>query len=634
MCGIAGFSGSFARSLLNDMNLVQAHRGPDNAGVWYDDANNIGLSHRRLSIRDTSSAGNQPLFSKYKDISIVYNGEIYNIGSYYNELVSEGYHFEGSSDTEVLLNLYLKYGFEVLTKLNGIFAFAIWDSRSNQLFLARDGMGVKPLYYAETPKGFIFASEVKALLKDSSVSREINPFSLSSYITYLWSPAPSTMLKSVKKLKPGYAMIIQKGKVNKKWLYYKSPFTLEIKHKSVNDTKIELRNSIKKAVERQIVSDVPVGTFLSGGLDSSAIAAFAKDMVGKERLKCFTISMDDKISKQEGITSDFPFAKKVAKHLNLDLYNVHVGPEMADELEKMIYHLDEPQPDPASLNVLFISRLAREYGIKVLLSGAGGDDIFSGYRRHRALMMERYWSYLPISVRKVISLTTNRLPDSSPSFRRIAKAFRYADLEGDSRIASYFRWLDPKIVNSLLSTELREELKPMSFLEKSLDEIPQSVPPLNRMLYLEQKHYLADHNLNYTDKMSMATGVEVRVPLLDPDLVKLAAQLPIQYKQNGKQGKWIFKKAMEGILPNDVIYRPKTGFGVPIRGWIHGPLKILVRDILSESSIKKRGWFNSKAVTLLLNKDEMGKIDASYSIFALLCIELWARIFLDRTNYK
>ncbi len=295
MCGIAGFNGSFAPSLLNNMNLVQAHRGPDNSDVWYDEINNIGLSHRRLSIRDISSAGNQPLFNKHKDVSIIYNGEIYNTYNHQNELISEGYHFEGNSDTEILLNLYLKYGFEVLSKLNGIFAFAIWDSRSKQLFLARDGMGVKPLYYSETSKGFIFASEIKALLKDNSVSLEINPDSLASYITYLWSPAPLTMLKNINKLEPGYAMIIEKGKVNKKWRYYSSSFTNKITSKSVSDTKIEIRNCIKSAVERQIVSDVPIGTFLSGGLDSSAIAAFAKDMVGNERLKCFTISMDDKI---------------------------------------------------------------------------------------------------------------------------------------------------------------------------------------------------------------------------------------------------------------------------------------------------------------------------------------------------
>lgn len=634
MCGIAGFYGSFRPSLLNDMNLLQAHRGPDDAGIWYDKTDSVGLAHRRLSIRDLSSAGHQPLFSKCKKVSIIYNGEIYNTEKLYNELIIDGYHFAGSSDTEVILNLYLKYGFELLNKLNGIFAFAIWDSRDSQLFLARDGMGVKPLYYSETSKGFIFASEIKALLKESSVSREINPIALASYITYLWSPAPLTMLKSVQKIEPGFAMVIREGKVNKKWSFYSPALQQPISDISLNDAKIAVKNSVKTAVERQMVADVPVGAFLSGGLDSSAIVAFAKNMLGNERLKCFTISMDDKTAKQEAITADLPYAQRVAKHLGVDLHTIHVGPEMADELATMIYHLDEPQADPASLNTLFISRLARKHEIKVLLSGAGGDDIFSGYRRHRALMMERYWSYFPISIRRVMSETAKRLPNNSASFRRISKAFRYADLNGDSRIASYFNWLDPNIVNNLLSVELRAKLPLINLLENSLSDVSKNMPALNRMLYLEQKHYLADHTLNYTDKMSMAAGVEVRVPLLDPDLVELAARLPIQYKQRGKEGKWIFKKAMEGILPNDIIYRPKTGFGAPIRAWIHGPLKKLVRDTLSESSINKRKWFDHKAVAKLLNDDEIGKIDASYSIFALLCIEIWARIFLDKDVKK
>lgn len=544
-------------------------------------------------------------------------------------MISDGYGFSGNSDTEVILNLYLKYGFDVLNKLNGIFAFAIWDSRSNQLFLARDGMGVKPLYFSETSKGFLFASEIKSLLKEPSVSREINPESLVSHLTYLWSPTPSTLLKSVHKLEPGFAMIIQNGKVEKKWSFYTLPLIEDIPDISIKDATLAVKNSVRVAVERQMVADVPVGTFLSGGLDSSAITAFAKNIVGSESLKCFTISVDDKAAKQEGMTNDLPYAKKVAKHLGVDLLTVHVGPEMADELATMIYHLDEPQADPAPLNVLFISRLAREQGIKVLLSGAGGDDIFSGYRRHKALMMEKYWAWLPQSIRHTMSETSKMLPNKPASLRRLAKAFRYANLDGDSRIASYFNWLDPNSVNSLFSDDLRSELSFCNPLEQSLADIPENIPALNRMLFLEQKHFLADHNLNYTDKMSMAAGVEVRVPLLDPDLVELAARLPIKYKQRGSEGKWIFKKAMEGILPNDVIYRPKTGFGTPMRSWLHGPLKTLVRDILSESSINKRKWFDSKTVNRLLHEDEIGIVDGSYTIFALLCIELWARIFLD-----
>lgn len=629
MCGIAGFYGSYDYSLLNEMNLTQAHRGPDDEGLWYDKNDSIGLAHRRLSIRDLSSAGHQPLFSKCESVTIIYNGEIYNTDKYYNELKMEGYHFKGNSDTEVILNLYLKYGTQLTNKLNGIFAFAIWDSRSKELFLARDGMGVKPLYYSENSKGFIFASEIKSILKESSISHEINPVSLASYITYLWSPAPSTMLKSIKKLDPGSAIIIKAGKIEKKWFFYKPTLLQKIPNITEYEAKNELRLKLNNAVKRQMVSDVPVGTFLSGGLDSSAITAFAKENISSQKLKCFTISMDDVTAKREGITSDLPYAQRVAKHLDVDLHTVKVGPEMADYLATMIYHLDEPQADPAGLNTLFISRLARDNGIKVLLSGAGGDDIFSGYRRHRALMLEKYWSYLPKIIRNFMSATAKRLPDNPTTIRRIAKAFRYADLEGDNRISTYFNWIDPLTLNNLLSKDLRMELGDANPLKHSLAGIPNNVPFLNRMLYLEQKHYLADHNLNYTDKMSMAEGVEVRVPLLDPDVVEFAARLPIKFKQKGKEGKWIFKKSMEGILPKDVIYRPKTGFGAPIRSWIHGPLKTIIWDTLSESSIKKRKWFNYQAVVKLLKDNEIGKIDASYSIFALLCIELWARTFLD-----
>ena len=629
MCGIAGFYGSFDPSLLEKMNLIQAHRGPDDEGIWYDRACKVGLAHRRLSIRDLTSAGHQPLFNKSKDVVIIYNGEIYNTKELHKELIIDGFHFTGSSDTEVILNLYLKYGFNILNKLNGIYAFAIWDNRIKKLFLARDKMGVKPLYYSETSKGLIFASEIKAILKESVVSREINAASLASHITYLWSPAPSTMLKSIQKLKPGFALVAQNGKVVKKWSFYTPTLIHKIPDIEINEAKVLVRNTIKTAVERQMVSDVPVGTFLSGGLDSSAITAFAKDMTGNEKLKCFTISLDNKTSEEEGIAVDLPYAKRVAKHLNVDLFTINAGPEMADELAKMVYHLDEPQADPASLNTLYISRLAREHGIKVLLSGAGGDDIFSGYRRHRALMMEKYWSYLPQGIRQIMSSVAKRLPGNPSSLRRIAKAFRYADFDNDSRIASYFNWLDPNVVKSLLSKELRAELPSINPLEYSLSEITDEIPPLNKMLYLEQKHYLADHNLNYTDKMSMAVGIEVRVPLLDPDLVELSARLPIKFKQNNKESKWIFKKAMEGILPSDVIYRPKTGFGVPMRNWIQGPLKKLVREILSETSINNRKWFDHKAVTQLIAQDQSGKIDGSYSIFQLLCIELWARIFLD-----
>ena len=632
MCGLTGFVGNFDAGLLERMSTRLAHRGPDDHGTVYLRGEGVGLAHRRLSIIDTSFAGHQPMWDLAGEVAVVYNGEIYNYRILREELEQNGWEFRGSSDTEVLLNLYVSRGPAFLDLLNGIFAFAIWDRRSRELLVARDGMGVKPFYYCETGKGFLFASEMKSLLEEPSVSREISSTSLRSHLIYLWSPSPYCILKNVRKLTPGSAMSIREGRVIKQWNFYKLPKGEHIDTISEEEACTQLRKLVRKTIKRQMVSDVPVGAFLSGGLDSSAITAFAKENMRYDRMQCFTIVVNDKEAQKDGMIADFPYANRVAKHLGVDLHKVHVGPEMADELATMIYHLDEPQADPAPLNVLFISRLAREHGIKVLLSGAGGDDTFSGYRRHYALMLERNWSWLPLGIRQVVSNMSRLLPNRPASLRRISKAFRYAGLDNDKRLASYFYWLDPNMVKSLLTSNLGDELDNFDPLEETLSKLPISIPPLNRMLLLEQKYFLADHNLNYTDKMSMAEGIEVRVPLLDPELVDFAARLPVEYKQRGNDGKWIFKKAMEGILPHDVIYRPKTGFGTPLRSWIHGPLKTLVYDTLSESSLRRRGWFDPKAVLNLLKAEENGRVDGAYSIFALLCIELWGQIFLD--NYS
>lgn len=629
MCGISGYQGWNDDELIVKMAEKIKHRGPDDSGVFCSENDKISLAHTRLSIQDTSNAGHQPMISGDGNVVLIFNGEIYNFKELREGLITKGVKFNGNSDTEVILNLYLSEGDTFFSKLNGIFALAIWNGQSQELLLARDGFGVKPLYYCESDKGFIFSSEIKSILEEPSISKKIDPSALNSHLTYLWSPAPSTVLNAVKKHLPGYAMIIKGGVIVKKWSFYKIPLVQPMRNLSVNKAKLLVRNGVSEAVERQMVSDVPVGTFLSGGLDSSAITAFAKEFMNSEKLQCFTIALDDVDAKNDGMIADLPYARRVAKHLDVELNIIEANTDMADELVSMIYHLDEPQGDPAPLNLLFISRLARKQGIKVLLSGAGGDDIFSGYRRHHALLLEKYWSWLPLSFRKTISYSSNYLPNQPTFIRRLGKVLKYAGFDGDKRIASYFNWLDPVVVNGLLSSELRENLISDNPLEKALKYIPEDIPPLNRMLYLEQKYFLADHNLNYTDKMSMATGVEVRVPLLDRDLVELAASLPLDYKQRGSEGKWIFKKAMEGILPHDVIYRPKTGFGVPLRAWLRGPLKTLVYDTLSEPSIRRRGWFDSQAVANLLKADRDGSVDASYSIFALLCIEIWGEIFLD-----
>lgn len=632
MCGIAGFNGSFSSEVLKQMGARIAHRGPDSSGEFFSPEHQTGLVHTRLSIIDLSSAGHQPMLDASKQVAIVFNGEIYNFRELRTALEVEGYAFRGHSDTEVLLNLYLRYGDAMLPKLNGVFAFAIWDARSGSVFVARDALGVKPLYYSETAAGVVFSSELKALLVNPEVSREIDSYAVLMHLTYLWCPAPHTILSGVKKLPPGYAMVLSDGKIERQWKYYELPYDQSILPMSAGEAAESVAQAVRTAVERQMVADVPVGAFLSGGLDSSAVVAFAKQSNPDVRLQCFTIGLEE--AGKDGFSDDLPYAKRVAEHLGVDLHTVHVGPEMTQQLEKMIYHLDEPLADPAPLNALFISQLAREHGIKVLLSGAGGDDIFSGYRRHYALQQEHYWSWLPGGARNLLAKGASLLPVSNPSLRRVRKAFEYAGLGVEERLVSYFYWAQPTRLRKLLSARCQADVGARQIAEpllSALGNMPADADALNRMLFLESKFFLADHNLNYTDKMSMATGVEVRVPLLDLDLVSLAARLPVEFKQRGHEGKWIFKKAMEKYLPHDVIYRPKTGFGAPLRSWLRSKqqLQPLMRELLSDVSIMRRGIFDRDSVKALIIQDAEGMIDATYTIFALMCIELWCRRFID-----
>ncbi len=631
MCGIAGYMGSFDPLLLEKMNDSIAHRGPDDAGTWHDPQCGVGLTHRRLSIIDLSSAGHQPMWDAARQAVITFNGEIYNYPELREELVKDGIVFRGQSDTEVLLCLYLRVGTEMLARLNGIFAFAIWDTRKRELFLARDGVGVKPIYYAETPRGFLFSSEIKALLKEPSLARDIDPVAVAQHLTFLWCPTPRTILSAVKKLEPGTAFLLRDCKVARRWRFYDLPNGQGQPICSVDIAVDLVQRGLQMAVERQMIADVPVGAFLSGGLDSSAVVAFAR-RYSKEKLQCFTIAIQGQEHKIDGNVADLPYARKVAAHLGVDLHTVTVGSDMIDHLMEMIYFLDEPQADPAPINALLICKLAREHGIKVLLSGAGGDDIFTGYRRHHAIMQEPLWSWLPMQFRQGICRFSQKLPAHALIPRRIRKALEYAGLNGAEHLSSYFYWFDPHNVGELLSPEIRRQVADGSVplpLINALKRLPAQASNLDRMLYLEGKFFLADHNLNYTDKMSMSQGVEVRVPLLDTDIVALAARLPDKMKQRGSTGKWIFKKAMEPYLPRDVIYRPKTGFGAPLRRWLRNELRPLVEDVLSPRALKLRGLFDPIAVQKLLQSDREGRVDAAYPIFAMICIELWCQIFLE-----
>ena len=630
MCGITGISGG-RLELLAPANTLLYHRGPDDSGFFIDAEELVGLAHRRLSIIDLSPSGHQPMISNDGFVALVFNGEIYNFQDLRVDLIKRGASFRGSSDTEVLLNLYLFDGEEMLQKLNGVFAFAIWDGRAKALMIARDAMGVKPLYYAGLNGIFAFSSEIKALLRLMPDARELDITSLHRYLSFLWCPGAGTPLRDIKKLAPGELIWVQKGEILRRSVWYRLPILEGVLPKKMNRSEAILgaEDFLRQAVQRQMLADVPVGAFLSGGLDSSAIVAFARE--NNRDINCFTI--DSQGGQEKGVVEDLPFARKVAKHLSVPLNIVTINSaSMANDLEFMVKQLDEPIADPAALNVYYISKLARDQGIKVLLSGAGGDDLFTGYRRHRALDLERCWTALPQALRNSISAVSKHLDQRTLISRRLSKLFSGAHMSEDDRIINYFFWAQEANLVSLYTPETRAQLgveMASDPMRNYLQELPGSPSGLEKMLALEQRFFLADHNLTYTDKMSMAAGVEVRVPFLDLDLVNFSAQIPMQYKQRGAEGKWVLKKAMEAYLPSEVIYRPKSGFGVPLRRWIKEELRDFIGDYLSEKSLRSRGLFDPSAVFSLIKDNEQGKVDASYTILSLACIEIWCRSYLD-----
>ncbi len=653
MCGIAGFSGQFNLDLLKNMGARLLHRGPDDAGeiILSQQNNLVGLAHQRLSIIDLSAEGRQPMTINCDCCGntlgmptenkrwLTYNGEIYNHQTLRRELEAKGHHFFSQTDSEVILHLYAEHGVNLLQQLNGIFAFALYDGQTGQLFLARDGVGIKPLYYSQQPAGFLFASEIKALLAYSELPRQLDRVALHYYLAYLWCPGEQTALHTVKKVQPGEALIVRNGQIEKRWFFYDLPYQGVSLQASPAEISFELEKKLMQAVERQLIADVPVGAFLSGGLDSSAIVAMMRKLNPHARIQCYTIDGGDE-KYIEGNPNDLPYAKQVAAHLQVDLHVVEIQADLMQHMTNMLYHLDEPQADPAPINVLLIAEAARRDGIKVLLSGAGGDDIFSGYRRHHALLSERFFAWLPLAIKNKLSLFSCHLLEGNSTkynmqfafLRRMAKLFAYCHLPTDQRLASYFLWGTENLRTSLYSQEMANHLSQANTLApllQSLHRIPQESAPLNRLLYLEGKHFLADHNLNYTDKMSMAAGVEVRTPLLDSDLIDFATRIPVHLKQKGKIGKYIFKKTMESYLPNNVIYRPKSGFSMPLRRWLHRELQPMVNEVLSASAINARGIFDANAITRLIKLDQAGRVDAAYTIYSVLCIELWCRAFID-----
>jgi len=629
MCGILGIVSVESKFL--DVEILDSisHRGPDYQHYFKEQS--VYLGHTRLSIQDLSENGNQPMYSADGRYVIVFNGEIYNHAEIRSTFLSD-VNFKSTGDTETILYAYISLGEKVFDILNGIFAFSIFDRKSKELIIARDHFGVKPIYIYSDTERLMFSSEMKSFL-GMNIQREIDYPGIFNYLTFLWSPGSTTAMSNVKKVSPGsfIKLNIENWHIREEVKFVKPEFSGLYTVKSELELIDELDELLNAAVKRQMLSDVPVGFFLSGGLDSTLLVAIAKKLNPDVRYPCFTIDVVSWSSKQEDFVNDLYYAEKAANYLDVELNVVKADIDIPQDFDRMIWHLDEPQADAAPFNVLKIAELAKLKNIKVLIGGTGGDDIFSGYRRHQALGYEQLIERIPVVLRRLLKATLAFLPNRSAKVRRLKKVLKYIDCSEDTRLKGYFQWLSTAEVYNLFtySNKLKlREYDPTQFFDNCSKEIPKETNLLNKMLYWELNSFLVDHNLNFTDKMGMAVGVEIRVPYLDLEVVSYSQKLHPDLKLKGNETKYILKKVAERYLPKEIIYRPKTGFGAPVRQWITHDLAAMIESRLSPERLLRRGIFDPIKVWELIEANKAGKVDASYSIWALLAIESWMTQFL------
>ncbi len=631
MCGIAGFLGPWPPTILEAMAAGIRHRGPDGEGTWWNEAERIGLAHRRLAIIDCTQAAAQPMASCAGRYRVTFNGEIYNFRALAAELKARGYEFNERSDTAVLGPLYDLYGPEMLGRLNGIFAFAIWDGKERRLFAARDALGVKPFYYAETGRGLAFASELKALLPMADIDRSIDKAALYDYLLHLWSPGARTMFEGVEKLLPGHYMLAKDGVEAEIHRWYRPPLqTLDRgrdEKPTARDAKAELLTLFDQVVADQCISDVPIGAFLSGGVDSSAIVA-SMVATGHRPAKTYCVGYDGPGLEDEGFGDDLAFARDFAATLGVPLEPIVVQPMQMADLERLVTHLEEPQADPAPLYVEAISQAARADGVKVLMSGAGGDDVFSGYRRHTAAALRALAGRHGTQVGRVARLAAQLAP--GPARRRLEKMGYMLEGSDEEFLMRAFEFTPRADVDGCVSGDVRRVRRAAE--PNGLEGVLASSAGahlVDRMLLMELAGFLPDHNLNYTDKASMAAGVEVRVPFLDERLVAFAGRLAPDLKVHRGRPKWLLRQALRGRLPDAILNRKKTGFGAPVRLWVAGPMRPMIEDLFASASFRHRGLFDLGGVRKLLDDTVAGKRDGAYLILAIVMVELWLRRFQD-----
>lgn len=633
MCGICGFVGRDDAALVKAMTETLAHRGPDGEGFECFAAENgrppAAIGHRRLSIIDPTPRGAQPMAGPGARHWITYNGEIYNFRELRRELEGDGMTFSSDCDTEVLLAMYERHGIGMLGRLNGIFAFAIWDTGRGSLLLARDRLGVKPLYHAQHDGTLYFASEVKALL--TALPRPtLRPEAVADYLTFLWVPDPDTMFDGINKLPPGHYATFSDGRLSIRQ-YWDMSFAPDGGGQDVWAPRV--RAAVGEAVRRQRVSDVPLGSFLSGGIDSSAIVA---ELSEAQKVTTYTVGFSQEDLGHEIVPDDIRYSRAIAAEFDVEYNERILEADVVDLLPKVVWHLDEPVADPAAITTYLICAAARER-LTVVLSGMGGDEVFAGYPRHLAARIAGAADILPASIRhRIRASTEGRLTMGRPGRmrgprRNLMKLLRGLDASPQERYLTYCSYYRPDELPSLLSDELQADVADhdpfrhhRSYFDKVRDE-----HWINQLLYTDLKTFLPCLNLTYTDKMSMAASTEVRVPLLDDEVVELSGRIPPNLKLHRLTRKYVFKKSMEGVLPRDVIWRPKAGFGAPVRAWLVRDLKPMLDDVLSPANVRARGLFDPHEVQRLRTANEAGTEDNALRLWALLTLELWQQAFVD-----
>jgi asparagine synthase (glutamine-hydrolysing) len=641
MCGIAGLIHPDPERHIGAMLKSIEHRGRDDEGSWTSSPINhegqkVCVGNRRLSIIDTSSAGHQPMLSADGRYALVLNGEIYNYRELRALLESKGHKFTTHADTEVLLTAWREWGEDSLARLNGMFAFAIWDEKERALFLVRDHVGIKPLYYAtcQQPAALAFASEVKAILSTGLIRPELDLESLHQFLTFLWAPDPKTLFRGVNTLPPGHLMKWKDGAIEiREW--WDISFDQIETGRTEQWWQEQVLETLDRVVKLEMVADVPLGSFLSGGIDSSSIVAMMKQHSNGRRVGTYTIGIEAEDLRFDIIPDDVEWARKVNQRLDTDYHEIMLRPDVVELLPKLVYHMDEPAIDMA-IPTYLVSRAARE-NMRVMLSGMGGDEVFAGYPRQLAMKLAGAFDPVPQLLRRplmktVAAVLPGGLPGKLTAPLRNAKKFaRSAALDFENRYLGFETYFTDETKQRLYTDTVRDAVREVDAYARHRAYFAKvkTADPLNQLLYVDMKTFLPCLNLMTTDKTSMAANLEVRVPFLNREMLKLAARMPAELKLKGLKRKYILKKAAEQLLPREIVWRKKAGFGAPIRSWLRGPLQPMVNDLLSADTVRRRGLFKPEVVRQIIDTNLSGREDYNLQVFQLLNLELWMRTFVD-----